>query len=123
MANRERLEDKSEEGIHFGDVDAFVGSKNFHDLFKRLVGDAKAGKPVDNSALHDTELWLAGCLLHTNSQRPGAIANKAALQCEKGISKTKAVIRVTKHKTQTTGSAMLITSGTLGHFLPNVLFP
>ncbi len=107
VANRERMEDQSEKPQDFGDIDALVQSKVFQDLFKTLVRTAKAGKPVDNNALHNARLWLAGCLLHTNSQRPGAIANMTTLQCKKGLSKSKASIRVTEHQTRTTGSTML----------------
>ena len=115
VANRERLEDKSEEPLNFGDVESFVSSKEFHQLARRLVSDAKHGRPVDHSHLHDVELWLAGSILHTNSQRPGAITNITVAECEKATAgKTaKATIRVTKHKTKTTGSAMVTVKGAL----------
>ena len=70
---------------------------------------------MEQSKLHDVELWLAGSILHTNSQRPGAIANISLTECKKATvgSTTKASIRVSKHKTNTTGSARLTVKGAL----------
>ena len=121
-ANRERLEDKSGEPADFGDVDAFLASSHFHRLSKGLIADVKAGKPVDPAGLRDVQLWLMGCLLHANSQRPGAVANMTIRQCKKGTTgKSTGMILVTKHKTGTTGSAMITVKAPVLGFLVDYL--
>ena len=92
-------------------------------MVKALVSDAKHGRPVEPSNLHGVELWLAGSILHTNSQRAGAVANITVAEYEKAAAgKTvKAMIHVSKHKTKTTGSAMITIKGALLEQLANYL--
>ena len=116
QANREKLEDKSEQPIDFGDVDRLVRSEELHQLQKRLITAAKNGQQLVPQDLHTVEVWLAGCLLLTNHQRPGAITNMCCDEFERAMSTkdpTSATIRVRNHKTATTGRAMVTARGVL----------
>ena len=67
-------------------------------------------------------LWLAGCLLYTNEQRPGAIANLTIDQYKKGKISVEGrssyfTIAVSKHKTGTTGSARITANSTVHRLL------
>ena len=120
--NRERLEDLSEQPVSFGDVDQLVGCKELAQLFCKLVEEAKRGKPLDPHSLHTVTIWLAGCLLLTNTHRPGAICNIKMEEVRKAKSSTEGrtpftQIRVYRHNTGTTGSAHLTAYGVLHHRL------
>ena len=73
-------------------------------------------------------LWLAGILLYSNHQRPGAIVNATlreyedARMVEEGRKRYK-VILVSNHKMGTTGRAKIIVALEISHFLYGHRFP
>ena len=85
---------------------------------------AKHRKYITGLHLRVVVVWLAGALMLSNHQRPGAIAN--ATMAEYRAAKTTTVGRATyktfpvaNHKTGTTGRAKLTASSVLCKFLDN----
>lgn len=74
QANRERLEELSEQPVTFGDIDELVRCKALHQKLHESVDMIKKGKPVCRNDIGNLTVWVAGCLLLTNCNRPGAIA-------------------------------------------------
>lgn len=120
--NRNKLEEKSEEPVDFGDIDSFVKCHALHQLASKLARDARDGLQVNRKDLRSVTVWLAGCIMHTNHQRPGAVCNATigeysrATEIEKGRT-TYLTFRVQNHKTATTGSAKISVPGILTRVL------
>lgn len=82
----------------------------------------EGGRKVDQNILRRITIWLAGSLMHTCAQRPGAIVNmtleeyQAASLTVVGRTKYKS-IRVANHKNGTTGSTRITAGPVLTNFL------
>ena len=122
QANRERLEELSEQPVSFGDIDELVRCQALHQKLHESVDLVKKGKPVGGHDIGNLTVWVAGCLLLTNCNRPGAIANMTVEEYRKAITTTVGrvttiSIAVSKHKTGTTGLARIKAFGLLRQIL------
>ena len=122
IRNRIALEEASENPVSLDNVDEFVKLRPMKELIQRLFVKAEKEEVVQLQELRSAEVWLAGCLLLTNHQRPGAVAN--AKTVEWASSKASVVGRkeyrtffVADHKTATTGRAKLTVSKEIGGLL------
>lgn len=110
---RAHLEDMSDRGsASMTEIERFTRSTEMANSLRTLVQRTKAGERVAQGDLRQIMIWLAGCLLHSNAQRPGAITN--ATVEEYGAATVSTVGRevyktllVANHKTATTGRAKL----------------
>ena len=73
--NREHLEDRSEKPVNFEGTTLFISFPEMRRLARSLISNAQASKPVKNSEIRSTIIWLAGALMLSNHQRPGAVVN------------------------------------------------
>ncbi len=117
-ANTARLEEKSEQPTAFGAVEQFLSCKALHTLFTTLVHEVKRGNPVALKDIRVVTIWLAGSLLLTNHQRPGAVSKAQLAEYMRGSTTTHGRItyktfKVQEHKTGTTGSAKMTTGKVL----------
>ena len=122
VRNRIALEEASEKPVSLDNVDEFINLRPMKELVQRLFVKAEKEEVVQSHDLRHTEIWLAGCLLLTNHQRPGAVAN--AKTAEWASSKASEVGRkeyrtffVAEHKRSTTGRAKLTMSKQMGRLL------
>ena len=114
---RNRLEDMSEAGREqsMGDIHHFATSDEMQLELQRVIEKIQRGQNVQQPDLRRIMVWLAGSLLHTNSQRPGAIVNATLTEYERATLSTvdrKAykTFLVANHKTGTTGRAKVSAS-------------
>ena len=82
----------------------------------------QAGSSSHSTGPRTVTVWLAGCLLLTNHQRPGAIANMTLEDYNRAATATEGrdaytTICVSKHKTGTTGRAKVTVGGPLSKLL------
>ena len=89
---------------------------------ERLAVKAERKEVVASTDLRSAEVWMAGCLLLSNHQRPGAVAN--ATLTEWAASKATVVGRkeyktfyVTDHKTATMGHTKITVAKDIGRLL------
>ena len=122
--NRNLLEDMTGKPFEreLTEVDKFLQLHEMQLLTRELVRAAKTDKPVASKELRSLVLWLAGCLLYANHQRPGAIINITLAEYEESRVTTEGkstyrTILVANHKTSTTGRAKVTVSGTFGQCL------
>ena len=119
--NRISLEEASENPAGLDVVDNFINLLEMKQLVQRWFVKVKEKEAVQNTDLRSTEIWLAGCLLLTNHQRPGAVANVTV--AEWAASKASVVgqeyrtFYVTNHKTATTGRAKKTVTKEIGGLL------
>ena len=120
--NRIRLADISDQPVDLSGVEAFINCHALKQLTKDIVTKAKQRKHISTQHLRVVVLWLAGALLLSNHQRPGAIIN--ATMAEYRAAKTTTVGRATyktfvvaNHKTSTTGRAKLTAGSAFCKFL------
>ena len=120
--NRERLEDLSEAPPSLECVNEFIQCQDLHSLAKNIFSLAKGNKDVKGQDIRTVILWLAGSLLLTNHQRPGAIVNAkieeymAAKEVKVGRDTYK-TFYVKQHKTGTTGRAKITANKQLSALL------
>ena len=72
VRNRIALEEAPENPVSLDSVDEFINLRLMEELIQRLFRKGRGGESHD---LRYAEIWLAGYLLLTNHQRPGAVAN------------------------------------------------
>ena len=80
---------------------------------KSAVVKLRKGKTITQGDLRRIMLWLAGSLLHSNAQRPGAVTNTTLEEYEAATvssvgRETYKTFLVANHKTGTTGRAKLM---------------
>ena len=73
VAKRTHLEDM--QSPSFSKIDHFTTSEMMVQNLKSAVVKLRKGKTVTQADLQRIMLWLAGSLLHSNAQRPGAVTN------------------------------------------------
>jgi len=120
--NREHLGDRSEQPVNFEGTTLFISWPEMKRLARSLISNVQASKPVKNSEIRSTIIWLAGALMLSNHQRPGAVVNVTI--DEYRDAKTTTIGRTTyktfyskMHKTGTTGRAKLTCSKDLSDIL------
>lgn len=107
---RVNLEDMSTASM--SDIERFAKCEKMTSLLKETVQKIEKGKEVDQVDLRQIMLWLAGSLMHSNAQRPGAVTNATLEEFKAGTKSTIGreeykTFLVEKHKTSTTGRAKL----------------
>ena len=112
-AKRVHLEDMADKGpASMTAIDEFCSSPEMRRALSSAVEKSKNGERISPAELRKITIWLAGSLLHSNAQRPGAITNatlseyKAATVFTMGR-KTYSSFMVANHKTATTGRAKI----------------
>ena len=95
-----------------GEIERFSRSNTMNQELTTTVDNIKKGRNVSQSQLRKIEIWLAGSLLHSNAQRPGAVTNATLAEYELATTSTigRATYRtffVENHKTAVTGRAKL----------------
>ena len=120
--SRIALEEASENPGGLDVVRKFTTLVEMRKLVESLAAKAEKEEAVASTDLRSVEIWLAGCLLMMNHQRPGAINHATA--AEWAASKTTVVGRktytiffVANHKTGTTGRAKITVSSEIGRLL------
>ena len=71
VRNRIALEEASENPVSLDSVDECINLRPMKGLIQRLFVKAEKEEVVESHDLRYAEIWLAGCLLLTNHQRPG----------------------------------------------------
>ena len=110
---RVHLEEMSDRGrAALSEIDMFARCPAMIKAMQSAVAKVKAATPVLQPDLRQLTVWLAGCLMHSNAQRPGAIINATIDEYNRatveviGREPYKTIV-VVSHKTSTTGSARL----------------
>ena len=104
---RIHLEDMSDKGpVPISTIDDFCQSPVMTKRLDTAVRRAKESKKVPLSEVRHIGIWLAGSLLHSNAQRPGAISNATLKEYENSSVTTVGresytTFYVEKHKTGT----------------------
>ena len=113
VAKRTHLEDMSDNpSPSFSVIDRFTTSEMMVQNLQSAVVKLRKGKTVTQADLRRIMLWLAGSLLHSNAQRPGAVTNATLEEYEAATvssvgRETYKTFLVSNHKTGTTGRAKL----------------
>ena len=113
---RQKLEEAEVDTEGFRSIEELVVEPQLCSFFSRTVADIKRGDTVSSEDLTKLSTWIAGCLMHTNHQRPGAVVNMKLTELQKALqdgTKDRLVVVVQDHKTATTGSARVVTKGIL----------
>lgn len=109
--SRANLEDMAEKGSSsMSGIDQFCRCGEMHQMLNKAVRDAMKGVKVPTRDTRKIVIWLMGCLLHSNAQRPGAIANATLEEYQASTMFTMGrdtyfSFFVAHHKTSTTGRA------------------
>ena len=119
---RANLEDMAIAPTSMAEIDKFVNSHEMSRLNENIVSRMRKGETVAQADLSKAMVWLAGCLLHSNAQRPGAVTNATLNEFHAATTstigrETYLTILVTNHKTSTTGRAKLSANKHLAHHL------
>ena len=113
QAKRINLEEMADRGAApMGGIDDFCKSEEMVKSLDLMVQKANGGKKLASRNIQCAAVWLAGCLLHTNAQRPGAICNATVTEYEKAVVTTAGrekytTFYVRHHKTASTGRAKI----------------
>ena len=78
--NRENLEDRSEKPVNFEGTTLLISCPEMKRLARSLISNVQASKPVKNSEIRSTIIWLAGVLMLSNHQHPGAVVSLASVK-------------------------------------------
>ena len=109
---RIRLEDLSDRGVaKIGSIERFAQSEAMRQLLTKTIENIKRDD-VRQTELRKIEIWLAGSLLHSNAQRPGAVINATLAEYKSATTSnvgrdTYTTFYVENHKTSVTGRARL----------------
>lgn len=112
LANRERLEEMSENPVTLEGSHAFLSCQELKYLVSRLIAQPKKKQEVKSTELRSAVIWLAGSLLLGNHQRPGAVVNATLEEYQSAKLMTFGrwqyeTFYVRQHKTGTTGRAKI----------------
>ena len=126
-AKRDHLEDMSasaggSSAATMSAIETFSNNQEMVETLQTTVRSVKKGEWVSQVRVRTVMIWLAGCLVHCNAQRPGAITGatlaeyQAAGVSQVGRGKYTTMV-VKNHKTSTTGSAKITLGGNLASHL------
>ena len=115
QANRERLEDMSDNPVGLEGSQGFLTCPKLRSLTLAIIGQAKRKQPVKGPDLRPAVIWLAGSLLLANH---GAVVNATAEEYTSAKIKTFGkdqykTFYVRQQKTGTTGQAKITTNKSL----------
>ena len=93
-------------------IDEFCTSAVMMNVLDCAVNQSKAGEKTPSTQVRKLTIWLAGCLLHTNAQRPGAITNAKLSEFANSSTamqgrETYTTFNVEHHKTRASATAKI----------------
>ena len=122
-ARRINLEEISEKGsASLTEIERFAKCSEMSVSLRKVVGKIRNQQMTSQHDLRLIMVWLAGCLLHCNAQRPGAVTNASLAEYESATTskigrETYKTIIVANHQTATTGRTRLSADSVLSQNL------